>query len=218
MVRFISALIVIAAFVLVIVGGVLAYYYEGDFLSSLRPGFFVSALSVLFVSSLIYSPFSYGVSYYFLRSKTGEARFSDIFYLFRRPRALFGAIICDTLRRIAIIAFRLMILLLAAVLELLLLKFFTRGEAMFVVLHIIAWSGVLILLFLAKIRFILCKYVLICYPEKSPLCALRRGVHAIRGKTAVVIRFYIKYLALFILPRVRNRDSFCTFAVSLIKY
>lgn len=211
----------------IVLGGVFAYYYEGDFVSTVRPAFFVSAFSVLFVSSLLYTPFSFGLSYYFLRSKTDSATFSDIFYLFKKPRLLFRAIISDSLRRFVISLIRLLILALAALLELALLVFCPRGSSLFILLHILAWSIVLFLLFLVKIRFILCKYVLISRPDTSAVRSFVIGTAACRGKTVLVLRFYIKYLAVYIFTFItlgltralragKTRDSFCTFAVSLV--
>ena len=223
----ISCAVVFVAAVGVIVGGIIYYNKNGSFLSNINLQFVGGAAAVLFATSVIYTPFSYGISYFFLRTKTDTARFLDIFYLFKNPRILLRTIVCDTVRRLIITLIRTLILLTAALAELLMLLL-DLGTQLSILLHVIAWSTVLFLMFLVKIRFILCKYALICYPNGTLISVFRRGLLAIKGHTSLVIRFYIKYLAVYIfsfvtlgLARTRlvnkRRDSFCTYAVRLVK-
>lgn len=222
----ISCAVVFVAATLIIIGGIIYYNKNGDFLSSPDTTVIGGAAAVLFASSIIYTPFSYGISYFFLRSKSGGARFLDIFYLFKNPRTLLIAIICDTLRRLIITLIRTLILLGGALIELVMLLSGLDGSLL-IIIHVTTWSGILVLMFLVKIRFILCKYTLICYPKSSIPFVFKRGLLAIKGKGALVIRFYIKYLAVYIFSFVtlgftrtrlanKHRDSFCTYAVRLV--
>lgn len=224
----ISVALVFAAAVIMLICAIFAFLYEGDILSTLNARFFYSALSVLFVSSVIYTPFSYGISYYFLRSRSGNSDFFHVFYLFRAPRLLFKAVACDIIRRTVITLLRIALLILAALLELMIIRLVPHDSGMLIILHVFSWGTVLFLMFVIKIRFILCKYVLIQYPCTGVTDAIRLGLAASRGHTPAIIRFYIKYLAVYIFTFLtlgmsrarrlsRTRESFCTFAVSLIK-
>ena len=224
----ISVALVFAAAVIILICAIFAFLYEGDILSTLNTRFFCSALSVLFVSSVIYTPFSYGISYYFLRSRSGDSDFLHVFYLFRTPRLLLKAVFCDLIRRTLITLLRIALLISAAVLELMIIQLVVRDSSLLIILHVFSWGTVLFLMFVIKIRFILCKYVLIQYPCTSIAAAIRSGLSASRGHTPAMIRFYVKYLAVYIFTFLtlgmsrarklsRTRESFCTFAVSLVK-
>ncbi len=231
----ISVAIVFFAAVALVLCAVAAFFYEGEFISalsdevSLSPWFYVTTVTVLLVSSVVYTPFSYGISMYFLKSKTEKSKFSDIFYLFNNKRLLLKAIAVDSVRRMITMVFRIVILFFAVVIELAVLRLCleSKESVAFVVITVVLWCFVIAGFLYIKFKFILCKYVLIISPDSSVYRCIKVGYRAITGKTAVTLQFYIKYIAIYIFTfftlglagakRVnRSRDSFCTYAVRLV--
>lgn len=230
----ISIALVFLGAVLIVFFALAAFFYEGEFVSALStrvkpsPRFIITTIAVLFFSSLLYTPFSYGISTYFLKSKTQKTSILQIFYLFKNIKLLFKAVAVDTLRRLAATIIRLMLLCMAVVVEIIVLGLFENvTRTVFMAVTIFMWSIVITLFFVVKLKFILCKYVLIANPDSSVLHCISRGRRAIRGKMIETLRFYLKYLAIYIFSfftlglagakRVnRFRDSFCTYAVRLV--
>lgn len=110
--------------VLLALGGVFLFNMNGDFYSALQGelnrGFYLSAALILIFSSVLFTPFSYGISYYFILSAKGEARFSALFYLFRAPYLLTKATVVSILKKILIYLERILLLLVAALVEVIL--------------------------------------------------------------------------------------------------
>lgn len=230
----ISIALVFLGAVLIVFFALAAFFYEGEFVSALSerikpsPRFIITTIVVLFFSSVLYTPFSYGISMYFFKSKTGKTSLLQIFYLFKDIRLLLKAVLTDTVRRLAATFLRLMLLCAAVAVELAVLCLFKDvTRTVFVVVTVFMWSVVITLFFVIKLKFILCKYVLIANPESSVVGCISKGRRAIRGKMIQTLRFYLKYLAIYIFSfftlglsgakRVnRYRDSFCTYAVRLV--
>ncbi len=211
---------------LLILGGIFLLNRKGDFYSAfqgeLNRGFYWSALLVLVCSSVLYTPFSYGISHYFLRSAAGEeVRFSAVFFLFRYPVLLTKAVLLSVLKKGLIYLQRLALLLGAAVAEVALFFSFlvVTGEDIFSVegnpflvaaefmlrspwligLSAVLWSGVLLGSFFLYLKYILCKYVLLEYPDVSVRQALKIGRDALRRHFLKTLLFYLRYGAFCIL-------------------
>jgi hypothetical protein len=224
------------------------YFYNtnGEFLSAIKlsRGFYFPALVTLFAFALVYTPISYGISKYFINSKENRALFSDIFYLFKNPRLLQRAVLITLVKRIIIMVCRFGILLAALLFECLIFvaavtvsgnnifdfeqSFFQSAaefavsNRFFIVCTVIQWLVVVILLLYVKMRYILCKYVLICNPLVSVREAIVIGKRSISCKTLKVVAFYVKYFSEYVLVfltfgRYSVKDSFSSFAVSLVK-
>lgn len=216
------AVMTVLAFLVLValaIGGVFLFHMNGDFYSALEGelgrGFYLSAALILIFSSVLFTPFSYGISYYFIRSARDRARFSDLFFLFRTPVLLTKATVVSIFKKVLIYLERLLLLAVAALLEVALFFAFlvVTGEDIFAVqdnpfrlaadfmmrspwligLSILLWSGVLFGILLINLRYILCKYVLICYPDTSPLQAMRVGRGSIRGRMMQTLFFYLRY-------------------------
>ena len=218
-----------------IVGGILLFQAKGDFYSALKGelmnSVFYSAGFLLVFSSILYTPFSYGISRYFLLSKQGEAHFSVIFFLFRRPKMLLKAVTVAVLKKVMIYLERLFLLLIAALIEVLFFFLFllVTGEDLFrvqgnpfllaadfmlrspllILLTVLLWSGVLLGLFGIQLRYLLCKYMLLSFPEVSPIQAIKVGRGAIYGHMTATAIFYLRYAAIVILNLLSfGRSSF----------
>lgn len=214
------------AVLLLVLGGIFLLNRKGDFYSAFRGelnrGFYWSALLVLLFSSVLYTPFSYGISHYFLRSAAGEEpRFSALFFLFGHPALLTKAVLLAVIKKGLIYLQRLALLLAAAVAEVALFFSFlvVTGEDIFAVegnpfaaaaefmlrspwlmgLSAALWSGVILGSFLLYLKYILCKYVLLEYPDVSVRQALKVGRSAIRGHFLKTLLFYLRYGAFCLL-------------------
>lgn len=236
------------------IGGFLLFQSKGDFYSALKgelnQALFFSAGFLLIFFSILYTPLSYGISHYFLLSKKGQARFRDIFFLFKKPKLLLKAVVVSVFRKVLVYLEWLALLLLAAVLEVLLFFLFLlfTGEDLFgvqgnpfvlaadfmlgspllIALSILLWSGVLLGLLGIRLRYILCKYVLLSFPDASPRQAIGVGKFAVRGRIISTVFFYLRYAALFILnlfslgrssmlDRSAAKISFSVYACGLVK-
>lgn len=237
------------AVLLLILGGIFLLNRKGDFYSAfqgeLSRGFYWSAVLVLVFSSVLYTPFSYGISHYFLSSAAGEEpRFSEVFFLFRHPALLTKATLLSVLKKGLVYLERLALLLSAAVAEVALFFGFlvVTGEDVFsmrgdpfaaaaefmlrspwlIGLSAVLWSGVLLGIFFIYLRYILCKYVLLEYPDVSVWQALKIGKSSIRGHFFKTLLFYLRYGAFCILHllsfglAVTKRRSFSVYAAELV--
>ncbi len=232
--------------------GLLLFKAEGDFYSAFRgrlnQGFYLSALLVLVLTSILYTPFSYGISHYFILAARNQARFSSFFFLFRRPALLLRAMTISILKRFLIYWERLLLLLGAALAEVLLFFGFllVSGENIFGVkenpftlaaefmmgtpwligLSVGLWSLVFVGILLINLRYILCKYVVLCYPEVGVFQALRIGRFSLRGNWRKTILFYFRYGASCVLTTVTfgfkkessgSGKTFSVFACDLVR-
>ena len=208
-----------AALIFLVIGGIALYQINGDFYEAFRGGlhrgFYFQTIAVLAASSWVYAPFSFGISRYFISASQGTARFFEFFYLFRRPRTLAKAALLTLVKKLLTYWERLLLLLAAATLEVglffgfLILSgkdvfsmggnpFVQAGEFMLqsprlIAMSIILWCGFLIGLFVIFLRYVLCKYVLICYPDIRIFQAVRVARLSIRGKLLRTMFFYLRY-------------------------
>ncbi len=207
------------------VGGLWLLHRNRDFYSAFRmrihPRFYLSTALLLLGSSVLYTPFSYGISRFFILACRGEGRFSALFFLFGRPALLAKAILVSVMKKLWIYLERLVVLLAAALIEVGLFFSFLlfTGEDLFsvrgnpfaaaadfmlrspalITLSALLWAGVLFMMLISYLRYILCKYVLLSVPEASAVQALKVGKLAIRGHLWKTLFFYLRYSALCIL-------------------
>lgn len=232
------------------------YSTRGEFVSASKNefgpdiSFYIWTLVVILISSVVYTPISFGISNYFINAKAGNGNFKQIFYLFKTPKLLFKAVIMSAIRQIIINISRFVILLIALVAEcgLFVISVFLSGENIFIyekdflqnvmdfitsndffiILTVIEWCVVLILFFSLKLRYIMCKYALIRFPELTIIEAIRIGRYSISGRLGKTFFFYIKYLSIYIVTfltfglsggiiKNRTRDSFSTYAVRTVE-
>lgn len=226
------------------VGGLWLLHRNRDFYSALRmkihPRFYLSTALLLLGSSVLYTPFSYGISHFFLLASRGEGRFGALFFLFARPVMLLKAIVVSVVKKMWIYLERLAVLLAAALLEVLLFFAFLlfTGEDLFsvrgdpfaaaaefmlrspalIALSAVLWAGVLFMMLVSYLRYILCKYVLLSVPEASVLQAVKVGRLAIRGHLFQTLFFYLRYAALCILSLFGmsgGKEAFSSYASRL---
>lgn len=240
-------LVFFAALVACGFGGLYLYHRNRDFYQAFRlrlsPSFYLSALGILLLSSVLYTPFSYGISYYFLRSFEGQARFSALFFLFCRPLLLLKAIGVSIGKKVCIYLERLWILFVASLMEVLLFFLFLllKGEDLFgiegdpfilaaefmvqtpplIVLSILLWCVVLFMMVLSSVRYVLCKYLLLSVQDAGIVQVLKVGKHAIRGHLLQTLFFYLRYIALMIFGFFSNqglkKEPFSVYAEQLAK-
>lgn len=245
----IMILLVFLVVLLLALGGLYLFHVNRDFYSALKNeldrGFYFSAGLLILFTSVLYTPFSYGISHYFILSARGEARFRELFFLFRRPLLLTKATAVSVLKKILVYLERLFLLLVGAVLEVVLFFSFlvVTGEDIFSVqedpfrlaaefmlhspwligLSVLLWCGVLLGFLVIYLRYILCKYVLLQYPDAGVLQAIRIGRSAIRGHLLKTMLFYLCYGAACVLTVLsfgfsgRGRRSFSVYASELVE-
>ncbi len=221
----IMLLLAFLLFLFLLIGGIYLFQVNRDFYSALegrlRRGFYLSALSVLIFSSILYTPFSYGISRYFILSYRGEAGVGDLFFLFRTPLLMLKAVAVTMVKKVLIYLEQLLLLLLAALAEVALFFSFlvVTGEDVFsvqenpfrlaadfmlrspalITLSIVLWASVLLWMLVIYLRYVLCKYVLLQYPAVGVWQAIRIGRDAIRGKVLQTLLFYLRYGAFCVL-------------------
>lgn len=222
------AIMVLLAFLLLLalaLGGVYLFHANRDFYSALRGQldrrFYLSAALLLIFSTVLYTPFSYGISHYFLLSAKGEGRFGAVFFLFRRPLLLTKATAISIIKKVLVYFERILLLLAGALVEVALFFSFlvVTGEDIFSVqenpfrlaaefmlrspwligLSIALWSGVLLGFLVIHLRYILCKYMLLKYPDVGIFQAIRVGRSAIRSHLIKTMLFYLRYGAFCVL-------------------
>ncbi len=214
--------LIFLAGIILILGGLYLFHRNEDFYAVFRQrlngGFYLSAWLVLVFSSLLYTPFSYGISHYFIKEGGG---IKELFFLFRQPLLMTKAIAVSFLKKVLIYGERLLLLLGAAIVEVVLFFSFllVTGENVFsvqenpfrlaaefmlrspwlIALSIILWSLFLLGILLIHLRYILCKYVLLLYPDAGVLQSLRVGRDAIKGNLIRTVFFYLRYGAYCVL-------------------
>ena len=199
-------LFVILVFIIVIAN--LIASLEGDpylsFFERLRPSFYLRTTMILTISSLLYTPLSYGVSKIIYRRTFDDIQISELFYLFFKPAILFKAIILRLMIWVVRGFYQLLTLLGGIVLEtaVCLIHLVLAGENIlslsvgqlphaicmvleyksFRWLSVVLWICVLLVLIVTHLRFMLCKYALLRYEELSALEAIRVGRLAMSGR------------------------------------
>lgn len=222
----ISVSIVFVIIVALIIVAMFMFNTKGEFVKALNGeiklslSFYIGAITVIFVSSILFTPFSFGISNFFINSKTETAHFSQIFYLFKTPRLLFKAIFMNSLKKLIINLYRIIVLIIAVLAEcgvfvisiaisgenifdyehnfLESVSQFITHDTFFIVLTIIEWCVVLAVFIILKMRFILCKYALIRFPALTIIETIRVGKFSIRGRIFKTMLFYIKYVSIYI--------------------
>lgn len=192
-----------------------------SFFKRLQPVFYLRAALILLISSLLYIPISYGISYYFLQSSIRNVGFSDIFYICRTPFLLLKALGLRLISWFFRGACQLALLLTAIVAEtgIYLLYLALRGESVWTMslkefpqrfaeiekayglfgFSLVLWILILLMLFVLQIRFMFCKYALLCYPKLSPWEAFKVGLRATKGAIIPIIRFLLSLYCYYIL-------------------
>lgn len=248
----ISVSIVFFAVVVIIITAMFLFSIKGEFLGllsgrvDLSLSFYISTAAVIIFSSIMFTPFSFGISYYFINSKSGTGSFFQIFYLFKEPRLFLKAIAMNTLKKIIINIYKVFTLVLAVIAEcgIFVISIVISGENIFdyennffesvmsfmsnneffIILTIIEWALVICTFFYFKIKFIICKYVIIANPAVGPVEAIRIGKYAISGLVFKTVLFYLKYLSIYVFTFItlglsddvnknKTRDSFSTYAL-----
>lgn len=225
-IRGISVALAFVITVMLIIVALFMFNTKGEFVKALNGeiqltlSFYISAVSVIFVSSLLFTPFSFGISNYFINSKSNSAKFSQIFYLFKNPRLLIKAIFMNTLKKIIINLYRVILLVVAVLAEcgVFVISIVLSGEnifdyeetffesaaefithdTFFIALTVTEWCIVIVIFAMINLRFTMCKYALICFPSLNITEALKIGVFSINGRILKTAAFWIKYISIYI--------------------
>lgn len=251
-IKAITVVILFASVVFIIIAALFMFATNGEFVKafsgkiSLSPSFYISTVAVILFSAVLFTPFSFGISYYLINSKSDTGRFSQIFYLFKSPKDLFKAIVMNFIKQLLVNLWRLLILLIAVITECAIfvlsvtlsgdnifnyekdffhnVAIFITRDKFFIVLTVIEWCIVLIIFLIIKIKYILSKYALIRFPELAPLEAVRIASFSIRGKLAKTVLFYLKYLSIYVVTFLtggfalpRLHNSFSTYAIDVVE-
>ncbi len=249
--RGISVSIVFGLAVLLIIAALFMFNTRGEFVGALngeiRPSlsFYLYAVAVVFVSSILFTPFSFGISYYFINAQAGRGRFLQVFYMFSKPRLMLRAVLMNALKKLILSFWRLLTLIAAVIAEcgvfvisvelagenifdyeqdfLSHVALFITHDRFFITLTVIEWCVVLVIFIMLNFRFIMCKYALLRYPSLGAVETIRVGVFSIRGKLLKTALFYLKYLSIYIFTFITmgrakvRRDSFSGYAVSVVE-
>lgn len=222
----ISVSILFVIIVALVIAALFMFNTKGEFVKALNgeirlsASFYISAVLVIFVSSILFTPFSFGISNYFINLKTKTAHFSQIFYLFKDPRLMFRAIIMNTLKKLIINFYRIATLILAVLAEcgIFVVSIAVSGEnifdyehnflesaaefithdTFFIAVTVLEWCIVLIVFIVINMRYIMCKYALIRYPSLGVVECIRIAEFSIRGKIMKTVLFYIRYISKYI--------------------
>ncbi len=184
--------------------------------------FYWRTLLILALSSIIYTPFSYGVSFLFLRHARGQSvRVGQLFFAFGAPRFLCKAIGLKICVSVAATFLGIFVLLFVCILQGCLLfpillwqdvdLFSGEGawfgklaqlfsdQQWFAVMTLFLWIITVLSLVFIRIRFILCKFALLRYPSFTIIEAFKVGLVATKGKVRYVIWRYIRLSAYYLL-------------------
>ncbi len=220
----VSVVLVFILAVAFIIAAVFMFSTKGDFVNAfereISSSFYLSAVVIILISSALFTPFSFGISNYFLKSSYGNGNFKDIFYLFKSRKMLVKAVIMNTVKLAVASYWRTMLLAFAVVIEtvVFVVTIVLRGEnifdyeqnffenvmsimqnnTIFAIFTVLLWIIVLVCFVLIKIKFIFCKYALIRFNSLGIIEAVRVGSFCARGKLLKTARFYIKYLSIYI--------------------
>lgn len=222
------------------------YNTKGDFVSAVKsdvflaPKLFVWTVAIMFLSSVLYTPLSFGISNCFISKD--ESKIKSLLFMFTRPRLLFKAIVMNAVKKLCIYLARLAVLVAALVMECVIfivsvilsgenifiyerdflqnvLEFMTTDK-FFISLTVLQWTLVLFALLYINIRYILCKYVMLSRPSVTVFEAVSIGLFATRGKFFQIVRFYLRFAAIFLLKivtlgRIKYKLSFSQYAFRL---
>ena len=248
----ISVFIVFAAATALVIAALFAFMTRGEFVStweqraSLSASLVLTTLGVLFVFSMLFTPFSYGISYYFIGASDGNADIYRMFYLFKQPRLLIKAVTANFVRLLIVNVLRVLTLALAMVCEcgLFVISIALSGENVFdyednflesvagfvthdpffITLTVIEWCAVIAVFVYIYMRYLLCKYALMLEPKLTVWETIRIGEFSIRGRIIKTVAFYVKYLSVYVftyltlgLSGYGPTDSFSSYAIRVTR-
>lgn len=245
-IKIITVFLIFFASVAAAVTALWLYNTKGDFVTAVKndvflaPKLFGYTVLIMFLSSILYTPLSFGISNCFL-SKDGFS-VKALFFIFLKPKLLFKAVLMNTVKKVCIYLLRLFVLALALVLECgvfticiilsgenifiyerdflqSVLEFMTTDK-FFIILTVLQWSLVLFALLYINIRYILCKYVMLARPNVNVFEAISVGLLASSGKAFSIMLFYLRFVAAWLLRavtfgRLRYKLSFSQYAFRL---
>lgn len=217
---------VVLIFVVLVAAAIVANFYasRGDsafdsLFARLNPAFYYRTVVILLLSSLLYTPISYGISKMYLSGR--RARFSDMFVVFTKPRLFVRAVllrlliwVCRGRYQLSALFFGVVVesLLYALVLsrsgvrvwnltlsELLLSGDSAIEQPVFLYFSVLLWFGILLMMMLSAVRFSFCKYALLRFEELSVWEAKQIGLLATRGQLLKVLWYYMCRSAYYVL-------------------
>lgn len=214
-------LLFFATVVLLMVANFLANLYMEEGFAGvakirLRNVFYWRALLILALSSVVYTPFSYGISYLFYRNATGMGvQVRHLFFFFGAPRFLGKAICAKIVISLMTAMLGILVLLLVCAIQLGLLfpvllwqqaDFFSKDvfgmlvrlfshQKWFAVMTLLLWSITLLWLIAVRLRFSLCKFALLLYPNFSVYEMIKVGLMVTKGKVLYIFFHYIRLTA-----------------------
>ncbi len=187
----------------------------------LQPSFYTRTVLILLISSLLYTPISYGISQFILSGRSEEQRMSDLFFMFSRPILFLKAV-----------TLRVMIWITRGLCQILVLFFGALAETIlsFILLHnsgvsiwslslrqlpekimgimarreyfaysLFLWCIIILALCYYFVRFLFCKYALLRYNELSPCEAYGIGLCAFTRCGLRIVVFYLQKTAYYFL-------------------
>ncbi len=213
----------------------------------LRPSFYLRTAVILLFSSMVYVPLSYGISYYFIQSRSKAVGIRDLFYIFYRVPLLLKAVLLRMIMWLTQGVFRLLVLILGLFAEgLLWLSRLTQLDMWWqyslrelfeklsllprptgiLWLSFLVWVAVLFVMLMLYVRFMFCKYALLCYNELSSIEAYRVGLCSTKGKMVHILRQLLKIYSYYIIWAVSfgrakllqkmDKQTFSDFAVAYV--
>lgn len=223
--KLVSVVLLFFIFVVMLIGANMIASLKGDpylsFFERLQPQFYIKTLFILIISSLLYTPISYGISNFFLQSSMREPCFSDLVYMFANPMLLIKAIFLRISIWLLRGLYQLLILFVGVVLEtiicLIYLVFLGKNvmdlsiddlqemisgileHNSFMWLTVILWIGIVIVLMVTYLNFIFCKYALLRYEELSVLESIGIGRFAVRGRFLTLCFYLLENYTYYIL-------------------
>ncbi len=238
--------------VLVSIGAVFLYNIKGEFVKAftgsvyLSYKFYLWTFVVIFLSSLIYTPVSFGISDYIIKSKNKKISVWYIFNLFTKPRLLFKAVLINTLKRIIVFLWRIVILTFALLVEcvIFIISVLLSGQNIFdyerdflqsaaklvmsndffVMLTVVEWIAVICVFTYIKMKYIMCKYVFLTYSSVGVLEALRMAKYIISDNMNTTLSVYAKSVSAYViavcslgLVKINSEVGFSNYATKLVK-
>lgn len=226
--RVLRAVIIMLLFLIVtaalVAANFLVYSGQNPYTSlseRLKPSFYYRTVLIILISSLLYTPFSYGISNYFSQGARRNPKFSDIFFMFCRPLlfakavslrllilvirglyqlvALLLGVLAEGVLYIATLIWQKQNVLNMSIRELLQQIENTIVRQHFLYFSIFIWCIILLAFLLFYVRFMFCKYALLRFEELSILEAFRIGLFATRGRLFSILRYYLTYISYYVL-------------------
>lgn len=214
------AIIVVALFAVNLIVSLEGDPYQ-SLLERLRPSFYLRTAIIIIFSSILYTPLSYGLSYFAWQSERRETKVRDVFFMLGRPYLFVKAILLRLIiwltRGVGQVIVLALGMMLQAIIHLLYMLFldinildmtlvemyehllvvFRNGRAVW--LSALIWCAVGLTLVWMGLRYCFCKYALLRFNELGVLESKSIGVLASKGATFSVIAFWIKKISYYIL-------------------